>query len=176
MPDEEEVLERWAMVHETRAREYYVSNFGKVLSITKKHHVEHKITPYFKGTPGAGFVLVKLGDREVALKYLILEAFVPGFKRQRACSINVVHRDGDIWNCALANLEVKTKAEVAAVTGPMSRSCPVRVRYDDGREECFSSIRACARGLFVSYQTVLDFLNGRYKSTVLDGLVIEYVK
>ena len=67
------------------------------------------------------------------------------------------------------------KREVARITGPMSRSQAVVVQDKGRKPKEYSSIRKAAKALYVSYQTLLDYLTGKYKSSVLNkrGIVNE---
>ena len=81
---------------------------------------------------------------------------------------NVIPIDGNELNCNIENLKLVDKREVAKLTGPMSRSQKVIIQNGKSSPKEYSSVRKAAQALYVSYQTLLDYLNGKYKSSVLN--------
>jgi hypothetical protein len=76
--------------------------------------------------------------------------------------------DGNPLNCSADNLIIISKSEHGKRTGHLSRSQKI---IANGVE--YMSVRACAKALFVSYQTLLDYINGKYSHSVLDGMDIK---
>ncbi len=163
------LIERFELVYETNRHKYYVSNMGYVLSVSSKSYKERKLTGYIKqGRVNAPYV-IKLGTKEKCIKHLVAQAFIPGYK---GADSNVLHKDGNKLNCRVDNLIVVTKSQVAKITGPQSRAQKIIVTDCKGDETVYSSIRKAANNLNCSYQTLLDYINGRYKKSVLDGYKI----
>lgn len=169
MTDNKNLIERFELVHETKRHKYYVSNYGYVLSVTSKSYKERKLKGYVKqGRKNAPYV-IKLGDKEKCIKHLVAQAFIPEYK---GADSNVLHKDGNKLNCRADNLIVVPKSQVAKITGPQSRSQAVIVVDNKGLETTFSSVRKAANNLNCSYQTLLDYMKGKYKNSVLDGFTI----
>lgn len=169
MTDNKNLIERFELVHETKRHKYYVSNYGYVLSVTSKSYKERKLTGYVKqGGKNAPYV-IKLGDKEKCIKHLVAQAFIHEYK---GADSNVFHKDGNKLNCRADNLIVVPKSQVAKITGPKSRSQAVIVIDSKGLETTFSSIRKAANNLNCSYQTLLDYMNGKSKKSVLSGFTI----
>lgn len=135
----------------------------------KKSYKEHKLSGYVKqGRKNAPYV-IKLGNKEKCIKHLVAQAFIPEYKGAKS---NILHKDGNKKNCRVDNLIVVPKSQVAKITGPQSRSQKIIVTDHKGTEIVYSSIRKAANSLNCSYQTLLDYINGRYKKSVLDGYKI----
>lgn len=159
------LIEKFELVYETKRHKYYVSNQGYVLSVSAKSYKEHKLTGYVKqGRVNAPYV-IKLGNKERCVKHLVAQAFIPEYK---GADSNILHKDGNKKNCRVDNLIVVPKRQVAKITGPQSRSQKIIVTDYQGNETVYSSIRKAADNLNCSYQTLLDYINGRYKTSVLD--------
>lgn len=169
MTDNKNLIERFELIYETKRHKYYVSNFGYVLSVSSKSYKERKLTGYVKQGKRNAPYIIKLGDKEKCIKHLVAQAFIPEYK---GADSNVFHKDGNKLNCRADNLIVVPKRQVAAITGPQSRSQAVVVIDSSGNQTRFSSIRKAANSLNCSYQTLLDYINGRYKSSVLNGFTI----
>lgn len=166
------IIEKFELIYETKRHKYYVSNQGYVLSVSSKSYKERKLSGYKKqGRKNAPYV-IKLGDKEKCIKHLVAQAFIPEYK---GADSNVLHKDGDKRNCRADNLIVVPKSQVAKITGPQSRSQRIIVTDCQGNETIYSSIRKAADTLNCSYQTLLDYINGRYKKTVLDGYVVRKI-
>lgn len=163
-------LEKFELISETENHKYFVSNYGYVLSVTSKSYKEHKLSGYVKqGRKNAPYV-VKIGNAEHCVKHLVAQAFMPEYNGSKS---NIFHKDGNKRNCRIDNLIIVPKSQVAKITGPLSRSQAIIVTDSKGNKTKYSSIRKAAGSLNCSYQTLLDFINGRYKNSVLDGYVIK---
>ena len=163
------LIEKFELIDITKRHKYYVSNQGYVLSVTSKSYKEHKLSGYIKrGRKSAPYV-VKIGENEHSVKHLVAQAFLPEYK---GLASYIFHKDGNIKNCRVDNLIIVPKKEVAKITGARSRSQAVVVINSNGLETTFSSIRKAANNLNCSYQTLLNYINGKSKKSVLDGLTI----
>lgn len=112
---------------------------------------------------------MKIGTNEHCVKHLVAQAFLPDY---RGLNSNVLHKDGNIRNCRADNLIIVPKSQVAKITGAKARSQAVSVIDGNKTEMTFSSIRKAAIYLNCSYQTLLDYMNGKSKNSVLDGFTI----
>ena len=159
-------VERFEFICETSKHRYYVSNQGYVLSVSGKSYKEHRLTGYVKqGRKNAPYV-IKIGQQEKCVKHLVAQAFLPDYKGSKRV---ILHKDGNKKNCRADNLIVVSKRQVNQITGPLSRSQKVIVTDNQGHEAVYSSIRKAATALNCSYQTLLDYIHGRYKSSVLES-------
>lgn len=142
-------------VKETRDKEYYCSTRGAVFSVDKK---TGKVTPiaiswhksYLRPSTHA------LNDRQLA--HLVWYVAKAEDLRNTAYTIGFI--DGNPRNCTIENLRKIPKADKSRITGAMARSQPVRI-IENGEEQVFQSCRKAAIHLCCSYQTLLDYLNGR---------------
>lgn len=160
------IVERFEFICETDKHRYYVSNQGYVLSVSSKSFKERRLTGYVKqGRKSAPYV-IKIGKQEKCIKHLVAQAFLPDYKNNKSV---VLHKDGNKKNCHADNLIVVSKRQVNQITGPLSRSQKIAVTDSQGKETVYSSIRKAAIALNCSYQTLLDYMKGGYKSSVLDG-------
>lgn len=142
---------------------YKIGNDGTVIKCSKKLYRESTSTPYIKD----GKMAVKINGKEYYVKHLVAKAFIDGYKK----GAPIIHKDGNPKNCSIDNLMLITKTELGRITGGDSRRKAVIV---NGTE--YYSVRECAKHLYCSYQTVLDYLAGKVKSSVLDGMEIKYAR
>jgi len=140
---------------------YKICENGKVLRTSKKHFIESTSHPYMKH----GNLAIKIASKEYYVKHLVAQAFISGYKK----GDSVVLKDSNASNCELGNLLVFKKSELGRITGGDSRRRPV---IADGVE--YYSVRDCARRLHCSYQTVLDYLSGGVKNSVLASIDIMF--
>lgn len=163
------LIERFELIGETQRHKYYVSNQGYVLSVTSKSYKEHKLSGYIKQGQKNALYVVKIGTSEHCVKHLVAQAFLPEY---RGLDSNVLHKDGNIKNCRADNLIIVPKSQVAKITGAKARSQAVIVIDSNKTGITFSSIRKAAIYLNCSYQTLLDYMNGKSKNSVLNGFTI----
>lgn len=142
---------------------YWASEQGYITRTFRKSLKEHYVKPYIKD----GKATVKINGKEIVLKNLIARLFNKEYKE----GDSVICIDGDLWNCTAVNLKVYKKRELGKRTGWMSKSKAVLV--GEGLE--FRSVRAAAKHLFCSYQTLLDYLNGKVKKSVLADISVRYI-
>ncbi len=166
----DEQLEHFELVAESDRQKYYASSNGYILSVNKKTYSEKKLKNYLKTKRKNPPYVVKIDGREYLVKHLIAKAFLYGYKKNNCC---VLHKDGNKKNCAVSNLIVVPKRQVARITGPMARSSAVTVCNGQGERANYSSIRKAATALNVSHQTLIDYIKGTYSRSVLDGYVIK---
>lgn len=165
-------LERFELVAESDKKKYYASNKGYILSVNKKTYSEKKLKNYLKSKRKNPPYVVKIDGKEYLVKHLIAKAFLRNYKGNGSC---ILHKDGNKKNCSADNLIIVPKKQINKITGAMSKSHAVTVCDLHGTEQNYSSIRKAAAALHVSYQTLLDYMKGKYSCSVLDGYVIHEV-
>ena len=143
---------------------YQVCEDGTVIKTSRKMHIESKVTPYLK----RGKATVKINGKEHTVKNLVAAHFLDGYTK--GAYVEVV--GADPFDCAVWNLRLYTKKEHGHRTGGNNRRSQRVIA--NGIE--YRSIRQCAKALNASYQTVLDYLNGRAKHSVLRGISISLAK
>lgn len=159
------MITTFKIIDESKLYFYYACSDGYILRVLKSTYEETKVSAWKKN----GKLTVKINQKEKVLKHLIAKAFLLDYFE----GASVVNSDGDFRNCSADNLIVLTKQELGKQTGALSRQQPITVFYPDGNHEHFSSIRTAADSLHCSYQTILNYLKGAHKTSVLDGLVIQ---
>lgn len=91
--------------------------------------------------------------------------------------LGVVCIDRDEMNCAADNLCVMTAKRLGRLTGHKARGEAVVVRDKrTGEIKKYRSIRRAAVGLCCSYQTMLDYMNGKVKNSVLNDYQIKKIR
>lgn len=160
---------KYELIQESKYKKYYACSDGYILSVNKKDYSEQKLKGYLKKKKTGYVLLVKINGKEYCVKHLIAKAFI---KEYKGLESNVLHKNGKYDDCRVDNLLVVPKSQVAAVTGARANQIPITVTYPDGKSENFNSVRSAAKALYCSYQTVLDYMNGTFKSSVLDGIKI----
>jgi len=140
---------------------YSVGCDGSVIRTSKKLYRETKVARYTKH----GKATVKLSNREYHVKKLVAQAFLPHYQRD----MSITHKDGNPLNCRSDNLVLFDKYTLGRVTGGDSRRKAVIYNGDE-----FYSVRECAKALNCSYQTLSDYLNGKVKHSVLQGVDVKY--
>ena len=156
---------RYEQIDESKLFLYFACTDGFILRVLKSTYQEERVKVYKRRGKAYG----KVNQKDIPIKHLIAKAFIKGYKKG-----NIVECiDGNPMNCRLDNLRIITKQEFGKKTGGKGNNIPIVVTFPDDSEQEFPSIRSAARALFVSYQTVIDILNGKYKNTVLDGYRIE---
>lgn len=140
---------------------YSVCEDGRVIKTSRKHYAESHVAVWLK----RGKAAVKINNKEYILKNLVAQHFITDYKK----GDTVITIDGNPFNCNKRNLQVISKAEAGRQSGYLSMSKPV---IADGIR--YKSIRECAKAHYVSYQTLLDYINGKVKHSILQGLNIKY--
>jgi hypothetical protein len=155
---------RFEKIDESKLFLYYACTDGYILRVLKSTYAEEKVKPYYRRGKAYG----KVNQKDTPIKHLIAKAFIKKYKKGDI----VENIDGNPMNCRLDNLRIITKQEFGKKTGGKGNNIPIVITFPDGQEREYPSIRSAAKDLFVSYQTVIDILNAKYKKTVLDGYKI----
>lgn len=126
---------------------------------------EDCVKPFMKNN----IAYVKIAGKTMILKSIIAECFIPGFRK----GDRVICKDGNEFNCALDNLKVITKSEQGRNTGYLSRSIPVQITINGDVIE-YRSISEAAKALYISDETLRQFLYGKINKSVLEGKGIRF--
>lgn len=151
---------------------YQISNFGRV-----KNKKTGLILKQNKNRGGyLQIVLSVKGNRKTCRVHrLVANAFIEKVKGKE----DVNHKDEDKENNHYTNLEWLTKKEnnnygTHNERINIPRRHAIYAIYPDGTDECFVSIRECARKLKLNHAHVLDVLKGNYKTH--HGLRFDYME
>lgn len=155
---------------------WFVTTTGKVYRVNKKFQdiEQHRcfITPYKHHKS----ICINANNKDYVLNTLVIRTFIRKFKNKRFLA---GHKDENRFNCDINNLYVISYKNHGINTGYMSRSKPVSVRdkrIKGKRVIKYRSVRESAKALHVSYQTVLDYMNGEVKHSILCDYDIKYIK
>jgi protein-tyrosine-phosphatase len=98
------------------------------------------------------------------------------FFKTRNPKVSVYHKNGMKSDCSLANLKLLSRADLGKITGSQAKRRSVEKLSADGTPiEIYSSARQAAKENFMSYQTVIDFCNGKIKrKTAIDGNIYRW--
>lgn len=144
--------------------DYFACSDGYILRVRKTTYNETRVKEFLK----RGTVIVKINYKEMAVKSIIAKCFIPG--DHSGMIIN--HKDGNPWNNSVDNLSFISKKDFFNRIECNAKAESIEITAPDGRVKVYPSIRKAAKALFVSYQTILDYLNGKYKSSILNGYKI----
>lgn len=148
--------------HGKRA-DYCVYGNGTVTRTWRKSWIEEIVTPYLS----KGKLTVKCGGKEFIVKHLVAQAFLPDYQK----GLSVVCVDGNEKNCDMENLCVINKTALGRITGGKTRKAKkIYVRNIETNEHFTAdSVRAAAKKMSCSYQTLLDYIAGKVKKSVLSN-------
>lgn len=134
---------------------YQVSNYGHFRKKNPKNGYRY-LSPFRK----KNLFLVKIKDKDFNCARLVANAFIkPLTKQDRVYHKNRMEFDNDY-----KNLQVISLKELGKRTGHMSKSQRVVEIRNNEIIKSWGSARKAAKDLFVSYQTVMDYCNGKVKS------------
>lgn len=148
--------------------DYYACSDGYILRVTRSTMDERRVSTYIKH---GKYATVKINGKEYTLKKIIAENFCKEYKP----GLSITHKDTDVLNCKASNLVFYSKTELGRRTGAVAKHKTVLVTEPNGKKYLCYSVRDAAKHLNCSYQTVLDYISGKYKKSVLDGVVINFV-
>jgi len=139
---------------------YYIVSDGTAIKISQKLKRNSYVKIYLKN----GHATAIINRKEMRIKNLVAQHFIRGWQP----GICVECKDGNPYNCNYRNLRLYTKREHGLTTAPRGRARPIiveGVRY--------SSVLEASRALYVSDQTIWDYLNMKVNRSVLEGYSIE---
>jgi len=148
---------------------YKINFYGQIRRRLKKGDKE--LHPYKKCTNGKS--AIKLNCKEQLVSKLMRITFIGELPQ----GMVLYHKNGIKTDNCLANLEIITKSEAGRRTGRRNESEIAIVKISDEGEvvDFYRSAREAGRRNFMSYQTILDRVNGKVKTLFApDGYV--YVK
>lgn len=113
-----------------------------------------------------------LNDKEIKINFvlytkarLVAKHFHPKFDQ----SLCVGFLDGNQDNIHISNLYLYTKRQHGKNSGWKSRSRKVAIKEKYQDPQTFRSVRQAAKYLYCSYQTLLDYLDGKVNKSVVDN-------
>ena len=139
---------------------YYVNSSGYVYRVSKRNP---KIIYYIKGYKKNNNIAVKIRSKEYLLKHLIASKFYDKYYP----GICIGFKDNDFTNCCIDNLYFYSMKRHGKLTGGLTSKCKKVIVKQFGTCKEFSSVRSAAKYLYCSYQTLSDYLNGKFKKSVL---------
>lgn len=153
-------------LHGKRA-DYCVYGDGTITRTWKKSWIEEVVKPYLK----RGKLTVKCGGKEFIVKHLVAWAFLPEYKK----GLSVVCVDSNERNCAIDNICVISAKQLGRITGGTNKKCKKMFVSNSvtGRTFRANSARAAAKEMNCSYQTLLDYIAGKSKNSVLSDYRVE---
>jgi hypothetical protein len=159
---------------------YEVSVMGEVRSWRSKGGGRAEkptmLKPYVKKTKAHGspsrWPYVKLQDETGKRKFLAVHWLMRDvWMKGKRPNMVVWHRNGDLTDCCLSNLEYINRKALGKKTGHKAgRMAVLKVNQEGEVVACYRSAREAARQNYVSYQTVLDRCHNKTKNPFwLDG-------
>lgn len=153
------------LIHETKDGKLYYIHTSGVLAVKYKNGKERLI----KGTlNNRGHMVVKIEGKTYKLKNLVAAETINGYKP----GMPIVMKDGNPRNCDCYNLKMLTPKQLGVKTGGTTKKS-IKVSING---KIYNSIRQAAKSIYVSPQTLSDYLHTG-KSKVIDPkLNIKLVK
>lgn len=142
---------------------YSVCEDGTVVKFSQKKFTETNVRVYLK----SGIATVSINGKNCSLKKLVAENFIK-ILQDDDC-VEVI--DKNPFNCSVENLRIINRRKLGQKYGHLSKSKKITV---DG--VAYKSVKAAAKELFVSSQTIFDYLNGKVKNSILEGVHIEILE
>lgn len=148
---------------------WYANSRGYVFKRSKKTNKDYYLKGYLKGK----FLAFKIHNKEYIGKNLIAQIFHK--KYYKGAYVGLLNDDP--FDISITNIYIYSQREHAKKVAHLAKAMPVIIKNNDEVKE-FRSVRAAAKYLFVSYQTLLDYLKNDVKFSVLEkkDRVIEYAK
>lgn len=155
------------LIYENKSWLYYAHSKGYIYKILKSDKSKVVKLGYMKD----GVMSVKLNGKAMNVKTIIASKFMRDYKPGMCIGC----KDKDEANLNVENLYLYTMRMHGKLTGYKSRSKKILVT-ESGITKEYRSVRSCAKALGASYQTLLDYLSGKYVNSVLakEGRVIRY--
>lgn len=139
---------------------YFVTSHGKFYVVYNKSKKKRYLKPYLKD----GDFVVRIYDKVYLCKNLIAKLFISEYKSGDV----VLLKDNRKNNLKVDNLVVIPKEIYAMKTGPLSRSQAVGLFENNKIVKRWSSARKCAKDMYCSCQTIMDYCNGKVKKPMFD--------
>lgn len=153
---------------------WYASTKGYIYKILKsslegekRFIVKNTIMVY--GYLKSGYRTIKVRNKENRMSQLLARTFLKDW--YPGCCVG--YKDNDPTNLDIRNLYIYSMRTHGKKTGYKSKSMPVIVTRKNPKETIkYRSVREAAKALYVSYQTLSDYLNGTVKNSVIDKLKV----
>lgn len=155
------------LIHENRSWLYYAHSKGFIYKILKSDKTKVVKLGYLKD----GVMVIKINGKQKNVKTIIASKFMRDYKPGMCIGV----KDKNESNLNVENLYLYSYKMHGKLTGYKSRSKKIIVS-EAGVSKVYRSVRSCAKALGASYQTLLDYLAGKVKNSVLDkeGRIINY--
>lgn len=146
---------------------YQINYYGN-LRRTLKNGRFKELHPYTKSSNGRR--AVKLNCKERVVMGLMRDTFLGKIPEGYV----LYHKNGILTDDTLSNIGIATRADLGKLTGTQNdcRMQIVKISPDGEIVDCYRSAREAGRKNFMTYQTILDRINGKVKSLYApDGYV-----
>ena len=141
---------------------YYASRKGEVYIIYNKSKTK-KVMAKTKH-PCKNYVVVKIRHTNYALKNLIAKAFIEGTETDDIVS----QKNGNIYDCSVDNLVVTKRSVHNGKLGEVANAKPVGLFENGKMVKQWTSLRKCAKDMYVSSVCIADYCNGKVKKPMFD--------
>lgn len=149
-------MEEWKEIEYDKR--YQVSNFGRFRKSLKKGY------RYLKPFRKHNIFVVKIKDKDMNCSRLVANAFIKPLRPED----RVYHKNKLEFDNHYRNLKILSLEELGKKTGYISKSKRVVEVKDNEIIRDWRSARKCAKDLFVSYQTVMDYCNKKVKKPMFN--------
>lgn len=158
------------LIYENSRFLFYIHSSGLYYKVSKKTNKHYLIKGFMK----EGFRTFKINGTQARAKNLVASVFMKDWKPNMI--VEVI--DGDQDNICVTNLKLSTYRKHGCLTGHRSRSRKVVVIDKDNNKTVYRSGRQAAKALYVSYQTLFDYLNNKVRHrSIIDEVANEvYLK
>ncbi len=155
-------LETWReiKVDENLNVKYYVSSLGRIKCKYKSGKERLKVQFTKKGRRR---LFAKIGIKEKLVSSLVADAFLGERNEGQA----LYHKDGNVQNNRVENLEIASKSKIGKLTGWLARAIPV-IKIDPVTLEeidYYASAAEAARDNYVLRDAINKCISGKYKSS-----------
>jgi len=138
---------------------WYANSSGYFYKVVKSTKKVIQLHGYMKD----GDFIIKMGTKTFMAKHLIASKFYK--KYYQGICIELI--DGNPKNVSITNMRFYSMKTHGKRTGYLAKSKSV-VIFRIGHEPVhYRSVRAAAKALYCSYQTLSDYLNGKVKKSVI---------
>jgi len=148
-------------IHESDRYIWYAHSSGYFYKILKS--TQKRID--LKGHVKEGDLVIKIGsDKALLAKHLIAKHFY----RKYYPGVCIELIDGNPRNISIENMRFYSMRLHGKHTGHLSKSRAVVIKDFKKDPIRYRSVREAAKALYCSYQTLLDYLNGSVRKSVLN--------
>jgi hypothetical protein len=148
------------LITESKKFRWYVSSIGTFFRYCPGINKWQQIYGYTKNDT----MVIKIKCKEYIKSRVVAKHFIKGYNAWQC----VGFKDKNNQNIQAENLYMYSMKVHGKRTGWKSRSKEVIIKEFKQEPVIFRSVREAAKYLFCSYQTLLDYLTGEVKKSVLD--------